>query len=98
AALLPFAPSEARASIERIARVLAVASHGRGALPAFGAGGAGAALVDVGASTKGLFPARASSGDAWVNTSFGSGTIAVHRWKLWAIGGAFGALAIALGV
>ncbi len=55
-ALLPFAPSEARASIERIARVLAVASHGRGALPAFGAGGAGASLVDVGASTKGAVP------------------------------------------
>ena len=33
-ALLPFAPPEARASIERIGRVLAIASHGGGVLPA----------------------------------------------------------------
>ncbi len=92
AALLPFAPSEARASIERIARVLAVASHGRGALPPPGV------VVDLGPSSKASFPARSSSGDAWANTSFGAGTIAVHRWKLWALGAAFAVMSIAFGV
>ncbi len=137
-ALLPFAPSEARASIERIARVLASASHGRGALPsvprvtpvdrtgasvlgktspmtvsaatpsAAGAGQDGPSAVSAQTShvtasapdapTAGPRPSgqamRGTSGDAWVNTAFGGGTIAVHRWKLWAIVAAAGSLAL----
>jgi len=124
-ALLPFAPSEARASIERIARVLASASHGRGALPSVPRvtptiERAGASIladtspvtVSVPATTPGITaptastasgapvagqpgpPMRVASGDAWVNTAFGGGTIAVHRWKLWAVGAAAGALVL----
>ena len=157
-ALLPFAPSEARASIERIARVLATASHGRGALPSAPRvilghdGGSAPKLPGVdrdgalgvtapvtgrdggypqtpgrstaiartpvaasppsapretppdGPSAAGAQttpgpqnpgpPVPGTSGDAWVNTAFGSGTIAVHRWKLWAILAAAGALSL----
>jgi len=104
-ALLPFAPVEARASIERIGRVLAIASHGGGALPAAATPRPGEASAESSAThTPTPQPASISaargpgaSGDAWANTSLGGGTVAVHRWKLRALVGAIAALALALG-
>jgi serine/threonine-protein kinase len=108
AALLPFAPNDARPSVERIARVLATASGS--AFPAVYGKTLGndsraphapqpPGHVDPhppGSSSH--TPARGSSGDAWVNTPFGNGTIAVRKWKLWALGAAAGALALGGGV
>jgi serine/threonine-protein kinase len=111
AALLPFAPPEARASIERIGRVLAIASHGGGVLPSIplptpSDPGRTADPSTQGAPQKPREPfatpattrGSGTSGDAWANTSFGGGTIAVTRWKLWALVSASAALALALGV
>jgi serine/threonine-protein kinase len=84
AALAPYAPEEARGSVERIARLLAGTSLGRGALPP--------------PSAPRSTPSRGVSGDAWAATAFGPGTISMRRWKVVALAGGSLALALAGGV
>ncbi len=78
AALLPFAPFDARASIERIARVLA--SAGSAGLAA-GALRTSSPSAPGASSPKIPLPPRGSN-DAWANTAFGSGTVALRRTTL----------------